>query len=186
MKRTCTLIILLNLLLSACAPMGASIVVNDKTISNDRPRFLINFKKQPIKVEATGSDRKFYFSKDEGNGPVLIGYHSWIERNNLDYYLSLPHIAAELNYIYLGPAHFAGHEWAKVAQYQDKYEVLKYGYLTRKDNALVYALDFTWNIERETKHEFKKFTETRSLSNYAKQEADSKIGHLDEIIEIVY
>lgn len=165
--------------------MGASIVVDDKMISNNRPQFLINFKQQPVKVEGKGRIREFYFSKDRGIPPVLIGYNSWIEPTNIEAYYSLPHIIAINNFTYLGSVHFAGHEWAKVAKYNYQYEHLTYGYYTRKDNAIIFVLNRTWDIERKIKYEFEDLT-PQNLSDLAKREIDFKFEHLDGMVEIVY
>lgn len=186
MKLIYTLLIALTLLISACAPMGSSIVIDDTTMSNNRPQFLINFNKPPIRVEGTGSFREFYFSKDKGRSPLVIGYNRWIESNNLDYYYSLPHIVSNRGFIYFGPIHFADHEWAKVGKYDNQYEHLTYGYFTRKDNSFIFVLDRTWEIERETKHGLEQFIKTPNLSDIAQQAIDSKFEHLDAMIEIVY
>lgn len=179
--------LVLSLLInSGCAPMGSSIVIDDASMSNDDPKFLINFSQQPIKVDGSGRFREFYFAKDSDKSPIVIGYDRWVESNNLDYYYSLSHIANNLNFIYLAPIHFSDHEWAKVAQYNNQQEHLTYGYLTRKDNALILVLDRTWDIQRETKKEFDHFIKNRKLAETAQQVIDSKFEHLDAMIEIVY
>ncbi len=184
MKPIYILIILFTLLISACAPMGSSIVIEDRTMTNNHPPFSLRFAEKPIVINGEGKIREFHFVKDSRF--IVAGYNRWAEPSNLDYYYSLSGIVAEINFMYIGSVHFADHEWAKIAKYDNQHEALVCGYLTRKDNSLILVLSTIEDIDRNTKLEFEEFIKTQKMSATMRKEIDSQIEYLDSAVEILY
>jgi len=184
MKPAYTLIILFTLLISACAPMGSSIVIEDKTMTNNRPPFSLKFAEQPIAIKGEGRKREFHFVKDSRF--VVAGYNRWIESSKLAAYPSLSRIVAGANFEYIGSVHFADHEWAEIAKYDNQHESLTCGYITRKDNNIIYVASVIEDIERNIKWEFEEFIKTHKMSNTIRKEIDSQFEYLDNMVEILY
>lgn len=184
MKPAYTLIILFTLLISACAPMGSSIVIEDKTMTNNHPPFSLRFAEKPIAIKGKGKFREFQFIDDSKF--IIAGYNSWIKPANLDYYYSLSSIVSNANFLYIGSVHFADHEWAKVAKYDKQHEALLCGYLTRKDNSIILVLSAIKGIERNSKLAFEEYINTHEMSDSIRKEIDSQIEYLDNMVEILY
>ena len=184
MKSAYTLLILFTMLISACAPMGSSIVIEDKTMTNSNPSFSLKFSEKPLVIKGEGKIREFHFVNDSRS--IIAGYYRWIESNNIDYYYGLSAMVAGFNYEYIGSVHFADHEWAKVAKYDNQHEALTCGYLTRKDNSIILVFSAIEDIERSTKWEFEEFFKAQEMSDPIRKEIDSQFEYLDSMVEILY
>lgn len=185
MRPLCTLLLTVTaLIIFSCARMGSSIRLEDNILIGSHPKFSVKFNKEILAMEEKGTLRLIMLNS-EHRKLVMVDSYTWIEQQ-VDYYYSLPHLASNLNFYYIDSVHFNDHEWAKIANYDEKEDVLFCGYMTRKDNAIVYIAVLNQYLDAVSTEAFKQYKRTMIMPEEALLTIKKEFEYFDENASVLY
>ena len=174
--------VLLMLLLFGCAPLGSSIKVEGNTMKSVHPPYAIQFKNEPNEVFAKGTARVLFFD-DLRRKHIEVYSYDFGYNHKLEAYYPLHQIATNHDFYYHGAVRINDHEWAKIVNYSDK-QNLYCGFMTRKDDALIFIGVRDSFIDSETRLAMREYNTTRTMSETALAGIEKRYDYFDSVAEI--
>lgn len=180
------LLVMLVAATASCASnkeTGPVMKIENGLLRYDHPPLELQVKKEISSVENERSPYKVFFSEEKVS-PLFIEFFQTSEVNTLQYYSDLKYLTHLNNLIYVGPAYFGGHEWAKV-MHADLQGFLTFGYMTLKGDKFIYIYMVN-GIGPEQVRPFAKYQNTRKVPQHAEAFIEEQFATFEEFASIRY
>ncbi|HBG20890.1 MAG TPA: hypothetical protein DDY32_16915 [Desulfobulbaceae bacterium] len=170
--------------LFSCAPVKTGLSIEGNTLSSDRPRLDIHFKKEIFQVKELENESTVITFRGGDPRPMMIQLHRVPHSTKIDYFLSLREIASNLNFYYLDGIMFGEKEWAKTAYYDGESGWLMCGYLTNMDNDFILVSVVSPVVEDDVRRTLIEYKKTTNMSAEALSVINDQFFYFDQLAEI--